>query len=77
MTRYGPLASRFAAIVLALLASSCLFGPSIECDPSADLTEAECNLAADAALAKVSGDGAARGVVVRVHAPGIGPALRR
>jgi len=52
------------AILLATLASGCLFGQSIECDPSTGLTPAECDLAAQAALAKVSSDEPAKEVVV-------------
>jgi hypothetical protein len=56
-------------VVLAMLASGCLYGPAIECDPLANLTESECHQAAHAALAKVSNDGAATKVVVRSGCP--------
>jgi hypothetical protein len=57
------------AILLATLASGCLFGPSIECDSSADLTEAECARAAQAALANLSTHPAATKVVLRSACP--------
>jgi hypothetical protein len=62
---------RWSALVVAILlaASGCLFGPSIECDPSTELTAAECDLAAQAALAKVSSDGAPSKVVVLPPCP--------
>lgn len=53
------------AIVLVTLSSGCLFGPTIECDPSIELTQAECDKAAEAALAKVSSEVPARRIVVR------------
>lgn len=69
MIRYRPIPSPFAAIVLAVMLSGCLFGPSIECDSSADLTAAQCDRAAQAALAMVSSHPAATRVVVRSACP--------
>lgn len=58
------------AILLATLASGCLFGPAIECDLSPDLTQAECDRAAHAALTKLPSDGEVTKVRVLAGCPG-------
>jgi hypothetical protein len=63
--RHRPIASAFAAIILALLSSGCLFGPSGECEITSEVTEADCNHAIQAALPKLPNDVAATKLTVR------------
>jgi hypothetical protein len=58
------------SLAFAATSSGCLFGPSIECDLSADLTQADCDHAAQAALAKLTSGGAVTRVVVHPGCPG-------
>lgn len=57
------------AIVLATLASGCLFGPTIDCAVSADLTRVDCDHAIQVALAQLPSDRTVTKVVVRPGCP--------
>jgi hypothetical protein len=57
------------AIVLVMLGSGCLFGPSIECELSSTLTQSDCDHAVEAARPRLPNDTAATKIVVRAGCP--------
>jgi hypothetical protein len=58
--------SFLVAVIFATSTAGCLARPPIECDLSATLTQAECDHAAEAALAKLPSDSVV--TVILVHA---------